>query len=74
MAPGRTLFGKILLWSVSVQLVTVGTILALVTFYLPESQEAVDNAFSLYADTAVALFERFGSDHPRLRGGDQASD
>lgn len=59
-ALARTLFGKILLWSVSVQLVTVGTILALVTFYLPASQEAVDNAFSLYADTAVALFERFG--------------
>ncbi|PKU22008.1 sensor histidine kinase [Telmatospirillum siberiense] len=56
----KTLFGKILLWSVSVQLVTVGTILALVTFYLPESQQAVDNAFSLYADTAVTLFERFG--------------
>jgi len=56
----KTLFGKILLWSVSVQLVTVGTILALVTFYLPESQEAVDNAFSLYADTAVSLYERFG--------------
>ena len=60
MALVRTLFGKILLWSVSVQLVTFGTILALVTFYLPESQEAVDNAFSLYADTAVALYERFG--------------
>jgi len=60
MAVVRTLFGKILLWSVSVQLVTFGTIFALVTFYLPESQKAVDNAFSLYADTAVALFERFG--------------
>jgi len=60
MALARTLFGKILLWSVSVQLVTVGTILALVTYYLPESQAAVDNAFSLYADTAVVLFERFG--------------
>lgn len=58
----RTLFGKILLWTVSVQLVTVGTILTLVTFYLPESQRAVDNAFSLYADTAVALYERFGSE------------
>ncbi len=56
----RTLFAKILLWSVSVQLVTVGTILALVTFYLPEPQEAVDNAFKLYAATAVTLFERFG--------------
>lgn len=56
----KTLFGKILLWSISVQLLTVGTILALVTFYLPESQQAVDNAFSLYADTAVALYERFG--------------
>jgi two-component system sensor histidine kinase CpxA len=43
-----------------VQLVTVGTILALVTFYLPQSQEAVNNAFALYADTAVALYERFG--------------
>lgn len=60
MVIARTLFAKILLWSVSVQLVTGGTILALATFYLPESQEAVDNAFSLYADTAVALFERFG--------------
>ncbi len=60
MAAIRTLFGKILLWSVSVQLVTVGTILALVTFYLPESEEAGDNAFTLYADTAVALFENFG--------------
>jgi signal transduction histidine kinase len=56
----RTLFAKILLWSVSVQLVTFGTILALVTFYLPQSQEAVNNAFALYADTAVALYERFG--------------
>ncbi|MDR3517735.1 MAG: ATP-binding protein [Azospirillaceae bacterium] len=61
-AIARTLFGKILLWSVSVQLVTVGTLLALATFYLPESQEAVDNAFSLYADTAVALYERFGNE------------
>jgi len=56
----RTLFAKILLWSVSVQVLTVGTILALVTFYLPESQAAVDNAFTLYADTAVALYEHFG--------------
>jgi signal transduction histidine kinase len=56
----RTLFAKILLWSVSVQFVTVGTILVLVTFYLPQSQEAVNNAFALYADTAVALYERFG--------------
>ena len=56
----RSLFAKILLWSIGVQLVTVGSILGLVTFYLPESQEAVDNAFQLYADTAVALYERFG--------------
>jgi signal transduction histidine kinase len=58
----RTLFAKILLWSVLVQVVTVGTILALVTFYLPQSQEAVNNAFALYADTAVALYERFGAE------------
>lgn len=57
----RTLFGKILLWSVVVQFLTVGTIFALATYYLPESQEAVDNAFQLYADTAVALYERFGA-------------
>ena len=61
MAWVRTLFAKILLWSILVQLVTVGTILWLVTFYLPDSQAAVDNAFALYADTAVALFERFGA-------------
>jgi two-component system sensor histidine kinase CpxA len=56
----RSLFAKILLWSVTAQLLTVGTILYLVTFYLPESQEAVDNAFKLYAETAVTLYERFG--------------
>jgi len=59
-SPVRTLFGKILLWSVSVQLITTATVLGLVTYYLPESQKAVDNAFSLYADTAVALYEHFG--------------
>lgn len=56
----RTLLSKIFLWSVLVQLATVGTILVLVTSYLPQSQAAVDNAFALYADTAVALYERFG--------------
>ena len=56
----QTLFGKILFWTVSAQIGTVATILALVTFYLPQSQEAVDNAFVLYAHTAVALLERFG--------------
>lgn len=56
----RTLFSKIFLWSVLAQLVTVCTILILVTSYLPESEEAVNNAFTLYADTAVALYERFG--------------
>lgn len=56
----RSLFAKILLWSVVVQLLSVGTILTLVTYYLPESQQAVDNAFQLYADTAVTLYERFG--------------
>jgi two-component system sensor histidine kinase CpxA len=56
----RTLFAKILVWSVAVQLVTVAVNLALVTYYLPESQHAVNNAFKLYADTAVTLYERFG--------------
>ncbi len=56
----RTLFAKILLWSVLAQMVTVTTILTLATVYLPESQQAVDNAFRLYADTAVTLYERFG--------------
>jgi signal transduction histidine kinase len=56
----RTLFGKILLWSVLIQLLSVGTVLALATYYLPESQEAIDNAFQLYADTTVTLYERFG--------------
>lgn len=58
----RTLFSKIFLWSVLAQFATVGTILVLVTAYLPQSQEAVDNAFALYADTAVTLYERFGPD------------
>ena len=58
----KTLFSKIFLWSVLVQFVAVGTILVLVTAYLPQSQEAVDNAFSLYADTAVPLYERFGAE------------
>jgi len=56
----RTLFGKIFLWSALAQLVTLGSILALVTFYLPESEDAVNNAWSLYAHTAVTLLERFG--------------
>ncbi len=56
----RTLFAKILVWSVVVQLITVAVNLALVTYYLPESQHAVNNAFKLYADTAVTLYERFG--------------
>ncbi len=56
----RTLFSKIFLWSVLTQLATVGIIMVLVTSYLPESEAAVNNAFTLYADTAVALYERFG--------------
>ncbi len=56
----RTLFGKIFLWSALAQLITLGSILALVTFYLPESEEAVNNAWSLYAHTAVVLLEKFG--------------
>ena len=56
----KTLFSKIFLWSVLTQLATVGIILVLVTSYLPDSEEAVNNAFTLYADTAVTLYERFG--------------
>ena len=56
----RTLFGKIFVWSALAQAVTLGSILALVTFYLPASEDAVNNAWALYAHTAVALLERFG--------------
>jgi len=56
----RTLLGKIFIWSALAQVVTLGSILALVTFYLPESEDAVNNAWALYAHTAVALLERFG--------------
>lgn len=56
----RTLFGKIFIWSALAQLVTLGSILGLVTFYLPESEDAVNNAWALYAHTAVTLLERFG--------------
>lgn len=56
----RTLFGKIFIWSALAQAVTLGSILALVTFYLPASEDAVNNAWALYAHTAVALLERFG--------------
>ena len=58
----RTLFSKIFLWSVLAQFITVGTILFLVTAYLPQTQEAIDNALALYAETAVTIYERFGSE------------
>lgn len=56
----RTLFSKIFLWSAIAQVVTLGSILALVIFYLPDSEDAVSNAWSLYAHTAVTLYEKFG--------------
>jgi len=56
----RTLFGKIFLWSVFAQVLTLGSILALVTFYIPDSEGAIDNAWSAYAHTAVVLLEKFG--------------
>ncbi len=56
----RTLFAKIFIWSAVGQLVTLGSILALAAYYLPQSEEAVDNAWSAYAHTAVALYEKFG--------------
>ncbi|MFI4987897.1 MAG: sensor histidine kinase [Alphaproteobacteria bacterium] len=56
----RTLFGKIFLWSSLAQLITLGSMIALVTFYLPDSEEAINNAWSLYAHTAVVLLEKFG--------------
>jgi signal transduction histidine kinase len=56
----RTLFSKIFLWSVFAQVLTLGSILALVTFYIPDSEGAIDNAWSAYAHTAVVLLEKFG--------------
>jgi len=56
----KTLFSKIFLWSSAAQLLTLGSMLLLITYYLPQSDQAVDNAFSLYAHTAVTLYERFG--------------
>ena len=56
----RTLFGKIFLWSAFAQVLTLGSILALVTFYIPDSEGAINNAWSAYAHTAVVLLEKFG--------------
>ena len=56
----RTLFSKIFLWSVFAQVLTLGSILALITFYIPDSEGAIDNAWSAYAHTAVVLLEKFG--------------
>ena len=56
----RTLFSKIFLWSVFAQALTLGSIFALVTFYIPDSEGAIDNAWSAYAHTAVVLLEKFG--------------
>jgi len=56
----RTLFGKIFLWSACAQVLTLGSILALVTFYIPDSEGAINNAWSAYAHTAVVLLEKFG--------------
>ncbi len=56
----RTLFSKILIWSALAQLVIVGSIGALITYYIPESEDAVNNAWSLYAHDAVMLYEKMG--------------
>ncbi len=56
----RTLFGKIFLWSAFAQVLTLGSILALVTFYIPDSEGAINNAWSAYAHTAVVLLEKSG--------------
>src|SRR5712692_8324126 len=58
----RTLFSKIFIWSAFAQVVTLGSILALVTFYIPDSEGAINNAWSVYAHTAVVLLEKFGPD------------
>ena len=56
----RTLFSKIFIWSAFAQVLTLGSILALVTFYIPDSEGAINNAWSAYAHTAVVLLEKFG--------------
>jgi two-component system sensor histidine kinase CpxA len=56
----RTLFSKILIWSAVAQLAIVVSISALNTFYIPESEDAVNNAWSLYAHDAVMLYEKMG--------------
>lgn len=56
----RTLFGNIFLWSAFAQVLTLGSILALVTFWIPDSEGAINNAWSAYAHTAVVLLEKFG--------------
>jgi two-component system sensor histidine kinase CpxA len=62
LALPRTLFGKIFIWSVAAQLATLGSILVLVTVYLPGSETAVNNAWMLYAHTAVVVYEKFGAE------------
>jgi signal transduction histidine kinase len=56
----RTLFSKILVWSAVAQLAIIGSIMALAAFYIPESEDAVNNAWSLYAHDAVMLYEKMG--------------
>jgi two-component system sensor histidine kinase CpxA len=56
----RTLFSKLFIWSAAVQLLIVATIGALTAFYIPESEDAVNNAWSLYAHDAVMLYEKMG--------------
>jgi len=58
----RTLFSKIFVWSAVAQVLALGSMLGLVNFYLPESEAAINNAWSLYAHTAVVLLEKFGPD------------
>jgi two-component system sensor histidine kinase CpxA len=56
----RTLFSKILIWSAAAQLIIVITLAGFVKFYIPESEDAVNNAWSLYAHDAVMLYEKMG--------------
>ena len=51
----RTLFSKIFIWSAFAQVLTLGSLLALVSYYIPDSEGAINNAWSAYAHTAVVL-------------------
>ncbi len=56
----RTLFARLFLWSVIAQFVALGTVLSLATYYLPDTETAISEAWRLYAHTAVIVYEKFG--------------